>query len=238
METKSNRNRGGGNIIVNKKDLKTACAIARDAILCSSEINVNTDYVFSDTFHRKMKLVFMDSTKLFNARYYLRFAASIALIITISIGSVFAVNIDARNRFGNWIITIFQDKVVYENNQTDIFSNEEITISLENIKNEYTTDVWSDDEDLIIIALQKNDEIILLSCQGENWIIGLSAADYKYQQTIVKNNPADFYEVIGGDGTNEMFWLDESGCFVNLSGKLNAEEMKCLAEKISIVKKK
>ena len=224
----------GRSIELDELELKSACVLVREAMLDEYNHEI-IPHTFSDRFNRKMDVLIKSIHKKASIKKLSQVAASFILIILLFGSMVFCVNAEARSKFLNWIVSITNSVITFDNSEINNTEESINSISVTIMEDELFFDLLAETEDAKVYSIDYSGESILLICQYGGDIINIFTPDNQLISTSVNGQPADFYNVIGGDGTNELFWTDEmTGLLLNLSGKLSQEEMTQLAEKIEI----
>lgn len=223
-----------GSIDLDELELKSACILVREAMLSKYNTEI-APHTFSDQFNKKMDALIKSIRRKSSIKRYSQTAATFILVVLLIGGMLFCVEVEARSRFLNWIASVTNTVITYDNLNTNDSSDSISSVSISTIEDEIPLTLLVETEDSKVYSIEYSGESLLLICHLSCENINIYTPDNQLISTTVNGQPADYYKVIGGDGTNELFWANEmTGLLLNLSGKLSQEEMTQLAEKIEI----
>ena len=197
------------------------------------------DHVFSDQFEKNMESV-IKKNKHPQLKRVLRMAASFALVILISGGSVMALSPTARAAVMGWLFGQEAEAYVYRSTGTDTNSNTITTYDFAKIPEGYT--LWQNmvmpNTCLVIYAEDETGKFLRVFAapndgSGALYLIPEDATLIPIQLGDI---PADFYLSNVETSSSSIVWTDpENDYLVNVDGFFSQEELMELA--MNLIKK-
>jgi len=187
------------------------------------------DHVFSDRFEENMKSVIKKNNHT-QLKRVLRMAASFALVILISGGSVMALSPTARAAVMGWLFgqegTIFSYTSMGEESESDVYYR----YDLPEIPEGYF--LWQEivDEDQCIILYGEEETGLLLKITATpndgNRAMYLVTTSEEKSSVQIGDITADFYQSSTADSSSGLAWIDpDTNYLICLDGFFSKEEL-------------
>lgn len=165
--------------------------------------------------------------------------ASILLCILLGCSTWLAADTDARAAFLQWIREVYEESVLYRyfNDPTDDVPETLPTYTLSPLSDGYTETATMGDDFIRMTLFNGPDGTVMLSYQRtqSNTQLELHSTEFELTSTSVNDVPAEFYDYVDPETSDELIWIDEvNNVTFRLTAKLDLSEMVTLAKTVKI----